>query len=148
MDPEADRVWKALGDPTRRTILDLLAGRPCTTGELCQHFAAGPRGRLCRTGVMKHLDILEKAGELSRAERRAKSDSLAQLIGTDGSEEVGHQPLDDPRDEPPDGENETGRQNVREERQQAVDQALDGRQEPLELKGAQDVGQEQEKDDA
>jgi DNA-binding transcriptional ArsR family regulator len=58
---EADRVWKALADITRRSILDLLADGPATTGEVCSHFAAKSRGGLCRTAVMKHLDLLVEA---------------------------------------------------------------------------------------
>ena len=55
-DDEADQVWKALADRTRRGILDVLAQRPHTTGELVGQF-----DHLCRTAVMKHLDLLEKA---------------------------------------------------------------------------------------
>ena len=51
-----EKVWKALSDNTRREILDLLRLKDRTTGEICQHFAS-----LTRTGVMKHLDILEQA---------------------------------------------------------------------------------------
>jgi DNA-binding transcriptional ArsR family regulator len=61
MSRDPDLVWKALADPTRRAILDLLAKRPRTTGEVCIHFAAESRGGLGRTGVMKHLDVLEAA---------------------------------------------------------------------------------------
>jgi DNA-binding transcriptional ArsR family regulator len=57
-----DPVWRALADPTRRAILDLLAERARTTGEVCAHFAQRRRGGLSRTGVMKHLGLLEGAG--------------------------------------------------------------------------------------
>jgi len=50
------RVWRALADPTRRRILDMLRERPHMTGELCD---ACP---LSRFAVMKHLDVLEEAG--------------------------------------------------------------------------------------
>jgi DNA-binding transcriptional ArsR family regulator len=53
---DADRVWKALADPTRREVLDLLRDGPRTTGELCEAFP-----NLCRTAVMKHLDVLAQA---------------------------------------------------------------------------------------
>jgi len=49
-------VWKALADPTRRRILDLLRDGPRTTGQLCR------RCPLSRFAVMKHLAILERAG--------------------------------------------------------------------------------------
>lgn len=55
-DDETDQVWKALADRTRRGILDVLAQRPHTTGELVDKF-----DHLCRTAVMKHLDVLEEA---------------------------------------------------------------------------------------
>jgi DNA-binding transcriptional ArsR family regulator len=52
-----ENIWKALSDPTRREILDLLKGKPRTTGDLCGHF-----GELSRCAVMKHLGVLEDAG--------------------------------------------------------------------------------------
>ncbi len=53
---QSDAVWKALADPMRRGILDLLAERPLTTGEIVARYDS-----VCRTGVMKHLDILVEA---------------------------------------------------------------------------------------
>lgn len=49
-------VWKALSDKTRRKILDMLREKEMTTGDLCRHFK-----KLSRYGVMKHLNILDKA---------------------------------------------------------------------------------------
>ncbi|MGH8016225.1 MAG: ArsR/SmtB family transcription factor [Candidatus Zixiibacteriota bacterium] len=57
MKTRQEQVWKALADPTRRRILDLLAARSHNTGEICGHFR-----RLTRFGIMKHLAVLEKAG--------------------------------------------------------------------------------------
>ena len=57
----SDLVWKALADPSRREILDLLAPGPRTTGNLCSHFAPEAQGGLARTTVMKHLDVLVAA---------------------------------------------------------------------------------------
>jgi len=54
-----DPVWKALADSTRRAVLDLLAEGPLQTGHLVVQFP-----ELCRTAVMKHLDILQDAGLL------------------------------------------------------------------------------------
>ena len=56
MKSDPDLVWKALADPKRRAILDLLAERPHTTGEVCSRFSD-----IGRTGVMKHLDVLVAA---------------------------------------------------------------------------------------
>lgn len=54
-DPEAS-VWKALADPTRRRILDLLRAGPRTTGALAGGFET------TRFAIMKHLDVLVGAG--------------------------------------------------------------------------------------
>lgn len=50
-------TWKALADPTRRRLLDLLRDRSQTTSELSAHFAPG----LSRFAVMKHLHVLHQA---------------------------------------------------------------------------------------
>jgi DNA-binding transcriptional ArsR family regulator len=52
-----DRVFKALGDPTRRVLLDQLFERD---GRTLTELEAGMR--MTRFGVMKHLRVLEKAG--------------------------------------------------------------------------------------
>lgn len=57
LSAEADLVWKALADPTRRALLDALGRGRRTTGELCTLF----ENELTRTAVMKHLGILEAA---------------------------------------------------------------------------------------
>jgi len=57
-DPLAP-VFRALADPTRRRLLDLLAEGPRTTGDLCGRF------RTSRFAVMKHLAVLERAGLVS-----------------------------------------------------------------------------------
>jgi DNA-binding transcriptional ArsR family regulator/uncharacterized protein YndB with AHSA1/START domain len=54
--PAAANVWKALADPTRRRLLDLLRRRPRTTGQLAQRFP-----KLSRFAVMKHLGVLARA---------------------------------------------------------------------------------------
>jgi DNA-binding transcriptional ArsR family regulator len=56
MSEHTDLVWRALADPTRRAILDDLARGPRTTGDLATRFLP-----LCRTNVMKHLDVLVEA---------------------------------------------------------------------------------------
>ena len=61
MSSAVDLVWKALADPTRRAILDMLAKTPQTTGDVCVHVARSKHGGIGRTGVMKHLDVLQAA---------------------------------------------------------------------------------------
>ena len=53
---EADVVFKALADPTRRALLDELHRGAATTGEFC---AAHPE--MSRFGVMDHLRVLHEA---------------------------------------------------------------------------------------
>ena len=53
--PSLDRTFFALSDPTRRTILELLAARPATIGELAEPFG------LTLNGVKKHVRVLEDA---------------------------------------------------------------------------------------
>jgi DNA-binding transcriptional ArsR family regulator len=50
-------VYKALADPKRRKILDLLKGERRTTGYLCNQF----KKKLDRCTVMQHLRVLERA---------------------------------------------------------------------------------------
>lgn len=50
-----DRTFFALSDPTRRRILELLAARPATIGELAEPFG------LTLNGVKKHVLVLEDA---------------------------------------------------------------------------------------
>lgn len=57
-----DRLFHALGDPTRRAILDGLVERPMSVSRLAE-----PLG-VTVTAVMQHLQILEEAG-LVRTEK-------------------------------------------------------------------------------
>ena len=60
----ADKVFKALGDPTRRQLLDLLYERNGQTlGELCEHLD------MARQSVTQHIGILEAANLVSTAWR-------------------------------------------------------------------------------
>jgi DNA-binding transcriptional ArsR family regulator len=72
MSDDLDAVWKALSDPTRRAILDLLRNGPRTTTQLVEGFP-----HLTRFGVMKHIDVLRDAGLIStREEGRQRLNSL------------------------------------------------------------------------
>lgn len=59
---ERDRLFRALADGTRRTVLDALRERDGRTlGELEAVIAAAGRD-MTRFAVMKHLRVLEEAG--------------------------------------------------------------------------------------
>lgn len=55
-DPDLSRLFHALSDPTRRSILTKLAEGPAPVTDL-----AGPTGLRLPT-VMRHLSVLEEAG--------------------------------------------------------------------------------------
>jgi DNA-binding transcriptional ArsR family regulator len=60
----ADKVFKALGDPTRRKVLDLLCEKNGQTlGQLCEHLA------MTRQSATQHLDLLEEANLVSTVRR-------------------------------------------------------------------------------
>ena len=71
-------VFKALADPTRRTILDELAQRDGQTlFELCSRLATKHELGMSRQAVSQHLDVLEQAGLVrSRREGRYKFHDL------------------------------------------------------------------------
>ena len=62
--PDSDLLFKALADPSRRKLLDLLHahdGRTLT--DLCEHLD------MTRQGVTQHLDLLEAANLVATVRR-------------------------------------------------------------------------------
>ena len=53
---QCDAVFRALADPTRREILNLLRGGRQTVGEIAGNF------RMSRPAISKHLRLLRSAG--------------------------------------------------------------------------------------
>lgn len=67
-----EQVFRAVANPVRRRILDLLAQKERTTGELGEELAT-----LSRYAVMQHLGVLEEAGlVVSRKVGRARVNHL------------------------------------------------------------------------
>ena len=60
---DGDTLWRALADPTRRRILDLLRDRPRITGDVAAHFG------ISRIAVMRHLQVLTSAGLVTSRKR-------------------------------------------------------------------------------
>jgi DNA-binding transcriptional ArsR family regulator len=57
---DTDKVFKALGDPSRRKLLDVLYKEDGQTlGELCEHL------EMTRQAVTQHLGLLEEANLVS-----------------------------------------------------------------------------------
>src|SRR5215468_5087265 len=63
LEEDTGLLWRALADPTRRQILDLLRQRPRVIGEIAAQFP------ISRIAVMRHLDVLSQAGLVSSRKR-------------------------------------------------------------------------------
>src|SRR5215469_2450567 len=63
VEDDTSLLWRALADPTRRRILDLLRQRPLITGEIAAQFA------ISRIAVMRHLEVLSEAGLVTSRKR-------------------------------------------------------------------------------
>lgn len=57
---DLDAVFGALSDPTRRRIVERLARKPLTVGEIAAEFP------LTQPAISKHLRVLETSGLLER----------------------------------------------------------------------------------
>lgn len=59
------KVFKALSDPTRRRVLQLLQHGPMSAGELCKHFDVSKPTMSAHFAVLKEADLVhaEKAGK-------------------------------------------------------------------------------------
>lgn len=65
-----DAVFAALGNATRRQILDILKSRPgCSVNDVCDYFDVS------RIAVMKHLRVLE-AADLVHSEKVGRTRKL------------------------------------------------------------------------
>ena len=58
-------AFRALSDPTRRDIVELLRGGPLTSGEIAQHFPSA------WATISRHLGVLKESG-LIIAERHGQ----------------------------------------------------------------------------
>lgn len=54
-----NRVFKALADPTRRKVLELLRVRAMTAGELCEHFAVSKPTMSAHFSVLREADLVD-----------------------------------------------------------------------------------------
>jgi DNA-binding transcriptional ArsR family regulator len=59
-------VFRAVADPTRRGIINLLAERPRTAGEIAAAFES------CQSTVSEHLSILRRASLVAYTEERGR----------------------------------------------------------------------------
>lgn len=52
-------VFKALSDPTRRRVLELLRQRPMTAGELSEHFPVSKPTMSAHFNVLREADLVD-----------------------------------------------------------------------------------------
>lgn len=52
-------VFKALADPTRRKVLELLRRQPMTAGELAEHFPVSRPTMSAHFAVLREADLIE-----------------------------------------------------------------------------------------
>lgn len=58
-------IFKALNDPTRREILDILRKKDCTAGEIAEQF------NMTKPSISHHLDLLKRA-DLVTSEKKGQ----------------------------------------------------------------------------
>jgi DNA-binding transcriptional ArsR family regulator len=54
-----NKVFKALSDPSRRRVLQLLRKRPMTAGELAEEFAVSKPTMSAHFAVLREADLIE-----------------------------------------------------------------------------------------
>ncbi|NJC40019.1 DNA-binding transcriptional ArsR family regulator [Brevundimonas alba] len=54
-----NKVFKALADPTRRRVLELLRQRPMTAGELSEHFEVSKPTMSAHFAVLREADLVD-----------------------------------------------------------------------------------------
>ncbi len=69
---QLNRVFQALADPTRRSVLERLGGGPAAVSELARPF------KMALPSFLQHLDVLEECGLVkSRKAGRVRTYHLA-----------------------------------------------------------------------
>jgi DNA-binding transcriptional ArsR family regulator len=87
LEDETAPLWRALADPTRRRILDLLRARPRITGEIASEFA------ISRIAVMRHLEVLADAGLVTSRKRGRERWHYLNAVPLERLYERWHDPL-------------------------------------------------------
>jgi DNA-binding transcriptional ArsR family regulator len=81
-------VFKALADPTRRRVLELLRKRPMTAGELSDHFPVSKPTMSAHFAVLREADLVDvqKSGKtlIYRLKLTVLEEALLGFAGTFG----------------------------------------------------------------
>ena len=73
-------VFKALSDPTRRKVLQLLRERPMTAGELAEQFDVSKPTMSAHFGVLKEANLIEASKEGRTITYRIKMSVLEEAM--------------------------------------------------------------------
>lgn len=95
-----NRVFKALADPTRRQVLQMLRQRPMTAGELAEQFEVSKPTMSSHFSILRQADLIEaeKSGRTItyRIKMSVLEDALlgfASIFGIDSTDpQPGHAP--------------------------------------------------------
>ena len=78
-------VFRALADPTRRHVLELLKSRPMTAGELADHFPVSKPTMSAHFAVLREADLVDvsKSGKtvIYRLKLSVLEDALLGFVG-------------------------------------------------------------------
>jgi DNA-binding transcriptional ArsR family regulator len=78
-------VFKALSDPTRRHVLELLRDRPMTAGDLADHFPVSKPTMSAHFAVLREADLVDvqKVGKamIYRLKLSVLEDALLGFVG-------------------------------------------------------------------
>lgn len=73
-------VFKALADPTRRKVLELLRVQPMTAGELCEHFPVSKPTMSAHFNVLKEADLIDASKQGTTITYRIKLSVLEDAL--------------------------------------------------------------------
>ena len=75
-----NRVFKALADPTRRRVLELLRAQPMTAGELCDHFPVSKPTMSAHFAVLREADLVDSRKQGTTVTYRLKLSVLEEAL--------------------------------------------------------------------
>ena len=75
-----NKVFRALADPTRRGVLQLLRRRPMTAGELSAHFAVSKPTMSAHFAVLREADLIDAHKQATTITYRLKLSVLEDAL--------------------------------------------------------------------
>ncbi len=75
-----NKVFKALADPTRRRVLELLRRGPLTAGELADHFPFAKPTMSAHFAILKEADLVEAEKDGKQVIYRLKLSVLEEAL--------------------------------------------------------------------